>query len=118
MKIIDIRNSVVSFLQIIPENKEENIKNKLLNKTKLLRGTSFLQVDENKTPKLQCNCKFIKSSEQFLEKNLANLKKQNTPENNTPQNTEFIEMKVKENLIEKHNTKINEEKKNGNIKLI
>ena len=58
---------------------------------------------------MQCGCKFIKSSEEFLQKNLAKLK-----ENSSPQKSEFIEMKVKENLVDIENTKIVEEK-NGNF---
>jgi hypothetical protein len=114
MKIIDIRNSVTSFLQIIQENKQkENFSNSdLVNKPKYLRGTSFLQVENSneKTPKLQCSCKFIKSSKDFLENDMANLKINSV---SSKAKTGFIQMKVKENLINKNKSKILGEK-NGN----
>lgn len=88
--------------------------NSALNKQKLLRGTSFLQVEssDQKAPKLQCSCKFIKSSKGFVN-NATKLK----PKLSSNKKTEFIEMKVKENLISRNKSKIFR-KENGKLFLL
>lgn len=102
----------------MPENKGVNINKKFKNylkKNKILKKTSFLQVEEEKSPKMQCSCKFIKSSSEFLQNTLNKVNKVvSTNNSDVVQKTEFIEMKVKNNLVNKDETKIIEPKKNGN----